>query len=162
MGEETDIGGAILSAIQDKVGKRVAGLIMISDGAQRALDPESPPQQAARQLDRLAIPLYTFALGQSRDQSQARDVAIENLQDEYSVFVNNEFALRVGVRIQGYAQQPIPVTVTVEKEAGETRPLGRQDLVATQASQIVMGDFSFRPEQPGEYRLQGQGGRPAR
>ena len=94
MGEETDIGQSILSAIQDKSGKRVAGIILISDGAQRALDPKSPPQQSARQLDRLAIPLYTIALGQSRDQSQARDVAIENLQDEYSVFVNNEFALR--------------------------------------------------------------------
>lgn len=152
-GDETDIGGAILESLQRSSGKRVAAVILVGDGAQRALAPKTPPQQAARQLDRLATPLYTVAVGRSRDQSQSRDVAIENLQDEYNVYVKNEFALQVGVRIQGYVQQPIPVSVTVENEAGELTPLPSQSLVATESSQVVMANFSFRPEQAGQYKL---------
>lgn len=153
VGEQTDIGLALNDTLQRHAGKRIAAVILISDGAQRAIAPKVPPQQAARQLDRLATPLYTIALGQSRDQSQSRDVAIETLQDEYSVFVKNEFALRVGVKIQGYVQQPIPLSVVVEAEDGTTKTLGPLELVATQDSQIVMADFSFRPEKAGEYRL---------
>lgn len=152
-GEETDIGQALSDTMQRHVGKRIAAVILMSDGAQRALSPKIPPQQAARQLDRMATPLYTITLGESRDQSQSRDVAIENLQDEYSVFVKNEFALRVGVRIQGYVNQPIPVSVIVESDDGETKTLGPVELVATQDSQIVMGNFSFRPERAGDYKL---------
>lgn len=152
-GDETDIGGAILESLQRSTGKRIAAVILAGDGAQRALAPKTPPQQAARQLDRLATPLYTVAVGRSRDQSQSRDVAIENLQDEYNVFVKNEFALQVGVRIQGYVQQPIEVSVTVEDEAGELTPLAAQSLVATESSQVVMGNFSFRPEKAGQYKL---------
>jgi len=156
VGEETDLGQALNDAVQRHVGKRIAAVILMSDGAQRAITPKIPPQQAARQLDRLATPLYTVALGQSRDQSQSRDVAIENLQDEYSVFVKNEFALRVGIRIQGYVNQPIPVVVIIESSDGTTKKLGPKEVVATQDSQTVMADFSFRPERAGEFKIRVQ------
>ena len=152
-GGETDIGQAISAALQRHLGKRLAGVILISDGAQRAIVTETPPQQAARQLDRRATPLFTVAIGRSRDQSQSRDVAIENLQDEYSVFVKNEFALRVGVRIQGYANQPIPVSLIVEDESGRRELVGTRQVVATQESQVVMADFGYRASQAGKYRL---------
>ena len=152
-GAETDIGQAISEALQRHLGKRLAGVILISDGAQRAIVAETPPQQAAKQLDRRATPLYTVAIGRSRDQSQSRDVAIENLQDEYSVFVKNEFALRVGIKIQGYVNKPIPVSLIVEDEQGNREKVGTQELVASQGSQIVMADFGYRAEKAGQYRL---------
>ena len=62
VGSETDIGQAISATLQRHLGKRLAGVILISDGAQRAIVAETPPQQAARQLDRRATPLYTVAL----------------------------------------------------------------------------------------------------
>lgn len=152
-GDETDIGRAISETLQRRVGRRMAAMILVSDGSQRAIAPQTSPEQAARQLDRRSVPLYTIAIGHARDQSQARDVAIENLEDEYSVFVKNEFALRVGVRIQGYVHQPISVSLTVEDELGASTSVGPIELTATQDSQIVMGDFSYRPEQPGQYKL---------
>ena len=157
-GEETDIGRALQESLQRHVGKRMAAVILVSDGAQRALAPKAPPQQAARQLDRRATPLYTIAVGQSRDQTQSRDVAIENLQDEYSVFVKNEFALRVGIRVQGYVNQPIPVWLVVEDESGNSTTVGPAEVVATEDSQIVMADFSYRPEEAGQYKLRVRAG----
>ena len=155
-GDETDLGQAISSALKRHPGRRLAGMILISDGAQRAVIAETPPQQAARLLDRRATPLYTITLGRSRDQSQSRDVAIENLDDEYSIFVKNELALRVGVRIQGFANQPIPVTLFVEDDAGVQQKVATQQLLATQQSQVVMADFGYRPERAGKYRLRVQ------
>jgi len=152
-GAETDIGQAINEALQRHLGKRLAGVILISDGAQRAIVAETPPQQAAKQLDRRATPLYTVAIGRSRDQSQSRDVSVENLQDEYSVFVKNEFALRVGIKIQGYVNKPIPVSLIVEDEQGNRETVGTQELIASQGSQIVMADFGYRAEAAGQYRL---------
>ena len=152
-GDETNIGRALRDSLQMHQGRQVAGVILLSDGAQRALIADISPQQAARQLDRRATPLYTVAIGRDRAQSQARDVAIENLLDEYSVFVKNEFALRVGVRIQGFANKPIPVSLFVEDATGQREKVATRELVATQPSQVVMADFAYRAEQPGQYRL---------
>ena len=153
LGNQTDIGQALTNTLQRHVGRRLAGVVLLSDGAQRAMNPDVSPQQAARQLDRRATPLYTVAIGRDLDQSQARDVAIENLLDEYSVFVKNEFALRVGVRIQGFANQPIPVSLFVEDASGQREKVGTRELVATQESQVVMADFGYRAEEAGKYRL---------
>ena len=43
--------------------------------------------------------------------------------------------------------------MTVENEAGDRKSLGTREVMATEASQIVMGDFLFRPEQAGQYRI---------
>ena len=156
IGPETDLGKALRESTQRHAGKRLAAVVLISDGAQRVVTPETPPQQAARQLHRQAVPLYTITLGQSRDRSQSRDVAVENLQDEYSVFVKNELALRVGIRIQGYVQKPIPVSLIVENEGGPVATLGPVEVVATRDSEVVMAEFAYRPDQPGQFRLRVQ------
>ena len=153
IGDQSDIGGALAGMLAQQVGKRLAAVILLSDGAQRARDARTSPQQVARQLDRRAVPLYTIAFGKARDQSQSRQVRIENLLDEYSVFVKNEFALRVGVRVQGYVQQPIPVTLEVIDERGQVTTVGPQQIVATEDSQTVFADFLHRPEESGQYRL---------
>lgn len=153
IGSETDIGQAITATLQRNQGKRFAGMILISDGAQRSLNAKVSPQQAAKQLDRRGTALYTVAIGRSRDQSQSRDVAIENLEDEYAVFVKNEFVLRVGIRIQGFVNKQIPVSLSVEDESGVRTKVSTQTVVATQDSQVVMANFSYRAETAGKFRL---------
>ena len=43
---------------------------------------------------------------------------IERLQDQYTVFVNNELQIRGALRVQGYVNQPLPVRVTIEGPHG--------------------------------------------
>ena len=156
-GEQTDLGQALADVVDRYQGKRVAAVVLISDGTQQAIMSTIAPQQAARLLDRRATPLYCIAIGRSRDQSQARDVAIENMDDEYSVFVKNEFVLRVGVRVQGYVK-PIAVTLRVKGDGGGAaeaeQVVGPVQVQATEDSQIVMAEFSYRPEEPGQYLLE--------
>lgn len=152
-GEQTDIGGALQAVLERHQTNRLAAVVLISDGAQRAFAPKLPPQNAARQLDRRAAPLYTVALGKSRDESQTRQIRIENLQDDYTVYVKNEFALRVGVRVQGYVNQPIPVTLEVIDGRGGREIVGPKKISAVEDSQLVFVDFLYRPEQAGQYQL---------
>jgi uncharacterized membrane protein len=153
-GDQTDIALALNESLRRASGKRLAGVVLLSDGAQRVLQPQYDLQQVARELTRLNTPLYTVPFGKPRDQSQARDVLIERLQDQYTVFVNNELEIRGAVRVQGYVNQPIPVRINIEGPTG-VRPqtLGPLELTATQDDQLVEFSVTYSPTVVGAYKL---------
>ena len=79
-GTQTAIGAALEDILRREAGKRLAGVILLSDGAQRAYAPRDlAPQGPVRRLADLGFPLYTFPFGQARGLGQARDVAIKSL-----------------------------------------------------------------------------------
>ena len=61
----------------------MAGVLLLSDGAQRVLQPRADMQQVVRELNRQGVPLFTIPFGKPREQSQALDVAVEQLPDSY-------------------------------------------------------------------------------
>ena len=64
-GEQTAIGAALEDVLRREAGKRLMGVILLSDGAQRAYAPRDlAPQNPARRLADLGFPLYAFAFGQ--------------------------------------------------------------------------------------------------
>ena len=71
-GDESDIGTSLDDVLRAVTGKRLAGVILLSDGAQRALTPRVDIQQPARELARVGYPLYSVPFGMSRDQAQDR------------------------------------------------------------------------------------------
>ena len=152
-GNQTDIGQAIHDAVNRQVGKRIAGVIILSDGAQRTHRPAVDLQQAARELARLGYPLYTVTYGRPRDQSQARDVAVQNLQDQYSVFVRNELLVRGTIAVQGFTNQPIAVTMLVDSPSGSEIMVDGVELVATENSQQLRFEMAFTPSEPGQHKL---------
>lgn len=154
MGDETDIARAISEALRRESGKRLAGVILLSDGSQRVLQPRFNLQQAVRELTRMNAPLYSVTFGKPRDESRARDVLIERLQDQYTVFVNNELSIRGAVRVKGYINQPVPVRVMIEGPDGVTsQTLGPQDVSAMQDDELVDFSFEYSPTVAGAYKL---------
>ncbi|MCA9166135.1 MAG: hypothetical protein KDB23_00635, partial [Planctomycetales bacterium] len=153
-GEQTDFATAMHDALRSEAGKRLAGVILLSDGALRAYSPQYDAQQIARELARTSTPLYTVPFGKPREQSQSRDIAVERLQDQYTVFVKNELQIRGALRVNGYVNQPIPVQLIAEGPAGaEQNVLGPVELRATQDDELVEFEFNFTPEIAGAYRL---------
>jgi uncharacterized membrane protein len=152
-GDQTDLGAALDQIVRDQTGKRLLGVVMLSDGAQRSVNPQADMRQAAWQLARRESPLYTIAYGASRDQTQARDVAIRNLQDHYRVFANTDLVVRSTVSAQGYANQAMPVQMRVEKPDGETELIGPIQITPTDAAQELDVQLSYKPKQPGQYKL---------
>ncbi len=95
------------------------------------------------------------------DAVQARDVAVENLQDQYTVFVKNELPVTATIAIRGCTNQPIPVQLLVEKPGGEVGTVGPVNVVAREDEEQVAVELRYVPEQPGNYKLTRAGRRAA-
>ncbi len=153
-GPQTAIGHVLDEVLRQEAGKRVLGVILVSDGAQRTAPPRDVlPQTAAARMKHLGQPLYTIRLGQSRGLGQAQDVAVTDLVADSTVFVKNELAIAAQVRIDGYVNRPIPVALLVESAAGKMETVAQQTVKATSDGQRISLKFSYVPDTPGEYKL---------
>ena len=152
-GQLTDIGTALHTALRNELGKRLAGVILLSDGVQTAVAPEVEMHQAGRELARLGFPLYAIALGKADSASDARDLAIENLQDQYSVFVKNELQVQAALRARGYVNRPIEVKLVLEDAAGTKRVVSTQEVIARDDDSLVPVHFQYTPEEVGQFQL---------
>jgi uncharacterized membrane protein len=152
-GSQTDIGTNLHEALQREVGKRLAGVVLLGDGRQTAFAPAVEIQEAGRELARLGYPLYTVPFGPPTDTVQARDVAVENLQDQYTVFVKNEVPVHASVRVHGYVNRTIPVEMVVAKPGGATETIGPVQVTAREDGEQVPVELHYVPEQTGSYKL---------
>lgn len=152
-GQQTDIGTSLHAALQRELGKRLAGVVLLGDGVQTAFRPSVEIPEAGRELARLGYPLYAVPFGLPMDAVQARDVAVENLQDQYTVFVKNELPVTSTITIRGCTNQPIPVKLVVEKPGGGLDTIGPVTAVARQEQEQVTVELRYVPEQPGNYKL---------
>jgi hypothetical protein len=153
-GKQTAIGAALEDVLQEAAGKRLLGVILLSDGAQRAYAPRDlPPQTAVGLLRPFGAPLYTVAFGRSRGLGEAQDVALVDLLVNQSVFVKNQLAVGGQVRIDGYVNRPIPVKVLFETSPGKMEQVAAQTVTATDEGQLLPLRLSYTPRVPGEYKL---------
>lgn len=152
-GPQSDIGSALVDVVTREVGQRLAGVVLLTDGAPRAYSPRYEIQEAAQELARQGYPLYTIPFGLPRDKSQARDVAVENLQDSYSVFVKNELLIHGLLRVQGYVNKEVPVEMIVTDSEGNEERFGPLNLVATEDGQQLDIRMTYVPERAGQYKL---------
>ena len=153
-GEQTAIGAALEDVLRREAGKRILGVVLLSDGAQRAYAPRDvPPQGPARRLAELGYPLYTLAFGQARGLGQARDVALKDLSVNQTVYVKNELAVHGMARIDGFAGQQIPVQLLFESPSGEMETVAAVKIEARQQGEAIPINLSTVPQTPGEFKL---------
>jgi hypothetical protein len=153
-GQQTAIGAALEDVLRREAGKRLLGVVLLSDGSQRAYAPrDTPPQGPARRLGDLGYPLYTLAFGQARGLGQARDVALKDLSVNQTVYVKNELAVHGMAEIDGFAGQKIAVQLLFERPDGNMQPEAGAELVARQPGEALSIDLATVPQTPGEYKL---------
>lgn len=153
-GPQTAIGAALADVLRREAGKRLLGVVLLSDGAQRALAPRDlAPQTAAAQMKMLGAPLWAVPFGQSRGLGQAQDVAVTDLVVAESVFVNNALEVAGQVRIDGYINRPVPVRLLWETSPGKMETVAEVELSATAGGQLLPVRFRHVPAQTGEFKL---------
>ncbi len=154
LGKQTAIGASLEDVLQREAGKRLLGVILLSDGSQRAYAPrDMPPQTAAARLKNLGYPLFTVPLGQSQGLGQAKDVAAADLLVNQYVFVKNQLAISGQVRVDGFVNREIPVRVLFETSPGKMETVAYTKLKATSSGQLLPVDFSYAPQKTGEFKL---------
>ena len=153
-GPQSAIGSALSDVLQREEGKRLAGIIVFSDGAQRAFAPRDvPPQVIARQLYDRGYPIHTLAVGEARGLGNVRDVALRDLLVNQTVFVKNQLAVVGTVSIDGYVEQDVPVEMFFESPGGQMQKVARDNVRALDDSAQLETALTYEPEVAGEYKL---------
>jgi uncharacterized membrane protein len=156
-GEQSALGAALGDVLDRHASGRVLGVLLLSDGAQRAVAPHDlPPQVAARRMAAENIPLYTFTFGKSGGSDRA-DLAIDDLVTNETIFAEAPTEVRGQLSAQGFANQRVTVQLLWEnpaQTAGDNMEVVDTVQVDTQAgsqSQPIL--LQHTPQLPGEYKV---------
>lgn len=157
-GSQSAMGAAIDDVLQRESRQRIAAVLLLGDGAQRAFAPRDlPPQTAVRRLVTDNIPLYTFTFGKPALGQQA-DLRVNDLLVSDVVFADTPVNVQGMVGIDGYANQTFKVQLLWELPDSDT-PDGDMEVVDTRevraggrGRQIPI-TLSHTPQQPGEYKV---------
>jgi len=152
-GDQTDIGGTLFDSLSRQRGKRVAAVVLLGDGSQTAYAPAVELQQAAAELARLGAPMLAVPFGRAGDAGQAGDVAVENMPDEYSVFVNNELPVRASLRVRGYVNAPLGVQLVLRDEQQQEKVVAGTQVVSRQDGELLEVSLNYTPREVGRYEL---------
>lgn len=163
-GSQTALGNCLDRAAQLVEGKRVAGIVLLSDFAQRAVAPyDIDPRAAASRLAEQHIRIDTVGFGASGLTESAIDLAVEDLTVSPTVFVKNTVVVSAKIRALGAANRELTARLLVEDPAsalgtGEPAPLRVADapirLRPTQNQEVLAAEFRFTALNPGEFKLQ--------
>ncbi len=152
--EETALGAAIDEAVQTADFENLAGVVVLSDGAQHAYPPRDlPPQTVARRLGESGIPLWSVLFGQQRSGSQGRDAEVVQLSVADDVFVKTSVEVTGRVRLSGLADRDVVVRLLVEDDTGELEEVSQTLVQSTGSRAEELVRLTWRPETPGERKL---------
>ncbi|HEX7450581.1 MAG TPA: glutamine amidotransferase [Pirellulales bacterium] len=153
-GVQTALGSSLDQVLKAEAGKRLAGVIVLSDGAQRAYPPHDlPPQLPARRMADLGYRLYAVAFGQGRGPGQTRDIALDELQVPGTVFVKNVLPVTSVARFEGMQNQTVPDQLLAEVSPGKMEVVGVKQIAAKQDGERVSVMQEWTPEVPGEVKI---------
>lgn len=153
-GNQTAIGAVLEDLVRELTGQRVLGIILLSDGAQRALYPrDAPPQPAAQRLRSLDQPLFGIRYGRAQAGAGGRDIVLEDLFAPDRVFVKNELNIGTYLRAIGYANRAIQVQLLFETEPGKSEVVETQIVTPETSDERIPVRFRYIPESTGERKV---------
>jgi hypothetical protein len=151
---ETAIGAALDDCVRATSGKSIAGVIVMSDGAQHAYPPrDQPPQGVARRLGDAGVPLWSVTFGQQRGAGQGRDAGVSNLAVSETVYLDNSVEVAGRVRLEGFAGRDVVVKLMVEGAAGRMEEAARATVRGGQESAEEPVRLAWTPRARGECKV---------
>jgi uncharacterized membrane protein len=152
-GEQSAIGAAIGDVLDRHASGRVLGVLLLSDGAQRAAAPNDlPPQVAVRRMAAENIPLYTFTFGKSGGSDRA-DLAIDDLVTNESIFAEAPTEVRGQLISSGFANQRVAVQLLWENAEQQMDVVDTVQLDTASGSESQPVLLRYTPQTPGEYKV---------
>jgi hypothetical protein len=147
-GRETALGSALVEAVKRQEGRRIAALVVLSDGANNN---GVPPLIAARRLRGQQVPVLTVGFGSENAGAGSKDIAVRDLVAGPTVFVKNQLVVRGVLVARGFPNQPIDVEMYVEDEA---KPVATQTVKVPEGTEVVpITGLKYIPQTPGEKKI---------
>lgn len=138
----TDLAAALDAAREELAGVPVAGLIMVTDGADNSGSDLTPPLLA---LQARRIPVYTVGVGQERF---AKDAGIERVSLPATSLFGAGVLSEVAVRVRGLAGQSIELAVE-----DEGRVIAQRTSVISGREDVARIPLRLPPIAAGSHRL---------
>jgi hypothetical protein len=137
----TALGDALREVLNRKRGQPLAGVVLVTDGANNS---GSAPREIAGLLRQEGVPLFVYGVG----ITSPRDLIVANLFAPETTFVKEEVSMTVRVRSQGLSGQSAELVL---KLGGETVATQKIEFAAD-GEQVV--PLKFTPERQGEFDLE--------
>ena len=136
----TPLGDALREVLNRKRGQPLAGVVLVTDGANNS---GSQPRDAAALLRQEGVPLYIYGVG----ITSPRDIIVGNVFAPDVAFVRDEVPVTVRVRSQGLSGQ----SARVRLQLGTTTVAEKEILFGADGEQVV--PMQFTPQNQGEFEL---------
>ncbi len=144
-------GTSLRQVFTDFSGRPPAAVIMVSDGVTTYGEDLA---KVARDLARVArekkeapTPLFLVGIG---DAHEVRDLKLDGLQVEDSVYVKDNIVFQFYLTGQGYTDLEVPVTLREKGPDGKERPLQTKKVRVDPQGKPVKVEMRYRPNEPGE------------
>ena len=159
--QQTALGQALEELSRQAASQRLLRILLLSDGAQRALPPRDvDPRSVALRLAEQNVRIDTVCFGSTGVSENSLDVIVEDLQVSPTVFVKNTVVVAGKVRVLGGAGREILVRLQLESPQAAVQggdqmsPVGAPlRLTPTRNDEVFPVELSFVAEEPGEFRL---------
>jgi uncharacterized membrane protein len=138
-GRRTDLGRALDVARRELGGVPLAGLIVVTDGAENGASGETP--QSLLQLQAAGVPVYTVGVG---DRRYARDIAVRRAATPRRVLAGSAIAADVEITQSGYGGTAVDLIV---EDAGHILTTRQMDL--PRDGDVATTRVYFTVEDPG-------------
>jgi hypothetical protein len=139
-GTSTAIGDSLRDVLSRTRGQPLAGIFLVTDGANNA---GGAPELQADMAAQAGVPLYIWGVG----LASARDIIVASVYAEEIAFVDDKVAVTVRVRSVGLAGQSADVILKQEDEE-----VARQHIdFGADGEQVVQ--LFYTPKKPGDFKL---------
>ena len=167
-GDQTAFGKVLDDLLRETRGRRSLGLLLLTDGAQRAIPPfDLDPLTAAHKLGDSQVPVYAVVYGTSSLSTASLDLAVEDLRVDPIVFEKKLVPVSCKVRAVGAKGKKIRVRVLLEdrtgkqiNQSGELKfaPSTQQaktvrEIEIKSDSEMIPVELSFLPALSGELKI---------
>jgi uncharacterized membrane protein len=141
-GGRSDLLSALRAAQAGGGGKKLSGVLLLSDGADNAELAQGAVGKARAALADLGVPVNTVLVG----KSALKDLAVERVQVDDFAFVRNSLTVEVELRARGFAGRTVPLTLTREGQVVATK-----QVTFSADDTPVRAAFTFTPDQTGRF-----------
>ena len=167
-GDQTALGQAFDDLTREARQKRTVAVLVLTDGAQRALAPHDlDPLLGARKLAEVQAPVYPVGYGATSLSTTTADLAVRDLLVNSVVFEKKHVPIKVQLHARGARGRKAQVRVLVEDrtqtQLGESGPLvpapisqsarTMQEIVLRGDDETIPVDLSFVPTVAGELKV---------
>jgi uncharacterized membrane protein len=147
-GRETALGTALVEAVGRQAGKRIAAVVLLSDGSNNT---GTAPLEAARRLKAQQVPVNTVGFGSENAGAGSKDIAIRDLVHGPTVFVKNQLLVKGVLVARGFANQSVDVELLVE---GHDKPVATLPVKIPEGKEIVpIEGLKYIPQTAGEKKI---------